>query len=78
MLDHKVWASRIVASLKRFSPSGKYRIKSLIQGEELTQEELADKSARMDELMAISHSFRLTQKEMTKFIFKGLFRKQIS
>ena len=25
MLDHKVWASRIVASLKRFSPSGKYR-----------------------------------------------------
>jgi hypothetical protein len=26
MLDHKVWASRIVASLKRFSPSGKYRV----------------------------------------------------
>ena len=26
MLDHKVWASRIVASLKRFSPSGKYRL----------------------------------------------------
>ncbi|MDP6715629.1 MAG: hypothetical protein QF368_13525, partial [SAR202 cluster bacterium] len=25
-LDHKVWASRIVASLKRFSPSGKYRL----------------------------------------------------
>jgi len=26
MLGHKVWASRIVASLKRFSPSGKYRL----------------------------------------------------
>ena len=29
MLDHKVWASRIVASLKRFSPSGKYRLESV-------------------------------------------------
>ena len=27
VLGHKVWASRIVASLKRFSPSGKYRFK---------------------------------------------------
>ena len=44
-----------------------YAIKTLIQGEELTQEELADKSARMDELMTISHSFRLTKKEMTKW-----------
>ena len=27
VLGHKVWASRIVASLKRFSPSGKYRVR---------------------------------------------------
>ena len=55
-----------------------FAIKTLIQDEELTEEELTDKSAHMDELMTISRSFGLTQKEMTTFIFKGLFRKQIS
>jgi endo-1,4-beta-mannosidase len=55
-----------------------YAIKTLLQGEVLTDEELADKSARMNELMTMSRSFSLTQKTMTKFIFKGLFYKQIS
>ena len=55
-----------------------YAIKTLIRGEELTDDELTDKSARMDDLVAISHSFSLTKRQMTKFIFKGIFRKQIS
>ncbi|MCH7801607.1 MAG: hypothetical protein IIC24_08735 [Chloroflexi bacterium] len=54
-----------------------YAIKILVHGEELTEAELADKSERMNKLMTISRSFNLTHREMTKFIFKGLFREII-
>ena len=54
-----------------------YAIKILVHGEELTEAELADKSERMNKLMTISRSFSLTHREMTKFIFKGLFREII-
>ena len=55
-----------------------YAIKTLIHSEELTEEELADKSVRMSALMTMSRSLSLTHKEITIFIFKGLFRKLIS
>ena len=54
-----------------------YARRSLIQGEMLTELEQADKAARMDELMAVGTSFKLTQSEMTNLIFRGMLRDKI-
>lgn len=51
-----------------------YARKSLNHGEKLTEAEQADKAARMEELMAVGTSFKLTQSEMTNLIFRGMLR----
>ena len=51
-----------------------YARRSLIHGEKLTEAEQADKAARMDELMAVGASFKLTQNEMINLIFRGMLR----
>ena len=53
-----------------------YARRSLVHGEELTESEQTDKAARMDELMAVGTSFKLTQSEMINLIFRGILRGQ--
>lgn len=54
-----------------------YARKSLIHGEKLTDVEQADKATRLEELMAVGTSFKLTESEMTSLIFRGMLRGQI-
>ena len=53
-----------------------YARRSLIHREKLTEAEHADKASRMEELMAVGTSFKLTQSEMTNLIFRGMLRDQ--
>ena len=54
-----------------------YARKSLIHGEKLTEVEHADKAARMEELMAVGTTFKLTQSEITNLIFRGMLRDKL-
>ena len=52
----------------------RYARKTLVRGQKLTRLEQVDKAARLKEFRAIGRSFQLTGNEMTRLIFKGLFR----
>ena len=54
-----------------------YARKSLVHGERLTEGEQADKAVRLEELMAVGTSFKLTQSEMTNLIFRGMLRDRL-
>ena len=51
--------------------------RSLCHGDQLTEAENADKAARMEELMAVGTTFKLTQSEMTSLIFRGMLRDKL-
>ena len=53
-----------------------YARKALVHHEKLTDEELADKAARIEDLLEVGESFKLTQREMTTLVFRGLLRDQ--
>lgn len=51
-----------------------YARKSLVEGQKLSRLEKVDKTIRLDHFRTIGRSFQLTGSEMTRLIFKGLFR----
>ena len=53
-----------------------YAIKALVHHEKLTEEEQKDKATRVNELLEIGSSFKLTQREITTLVFKGVLREQ--
>ena len=56
----------------------KYARKTLVHGQNLTRLEQVDKATRLKRFQAIGRSFQLTGSEMTRLIFKGLFRESRS
>ena len=51
-----------------------YARKTLVHGQNLTRLEQVDKATRLEQFRAIGGSCQLTENEMTRLIFKGLFR----
>ena len=51
-----------------------YARKTLVHGRKLTRLEQVDKETRLTHFRAIGKSFQLTGNEMTRLIFKDLFR----
>ena len=50
-----------------------FAMRAVVEGQELSEEERANKEDRFRQYAALGDSFRLTEREMVCLIFKGMF-----